>query len=400
MAEMVRKLVLDDQDAPEQGMDLKGALDDISASILDSKAIRRQAEATAEAAAATAGAEAEAGRATLEQVDDPVTGRPISAGVLCFDEVQMMDIADATIVSGVLDRLFDAGWVLVATCNRTPEEFANSLLHRAHPQARFTARVLELCDRTLLHTPGEEPGTAVDYRKTLRVSDEAMYLSPLDARTSEALEGRFDSIVQGEATPTATPIAAGRSLTLVASPKLGVARSSFATLCGTALGAADYIALAQRYHTLFLTEVPQLSMSQRDQARRFITLVDQLYNNHTKLIATCAVPIANLFSGTTPKGQHVATGSDFLEGLEFEGEAGKAQELNPIGVTANSLASDSASSLSQTAKVGADSRKRLAADSLFTGEDEVFAFRRALSRLEEMQSVEYLARAGERRGSA
>jgi hypothetical protein len=75
-----------------------------------------------------------------------------------------------------------------------------------------------------------------------------------------------------------------------------------------------------------------------------------------------------------------------------EGEAGKAAVLNPIGVTANSLASSRAGA--HTARVSADSRKALVRDSLFTGEDEVFAFRRALSRLTEMQSAEWLGRAG------
>ena len=90
---------------------------------------------------------------------------------------------------------------------------------------------------------------------------------------------------------------------------------------------------------------------------------------------------------------------DSLEGLEFEGEAGKSAELNPIGVTANSLAPGGELRGAETARVSADSRKALVKDSLFTGEDEVFAFRRALSRLTEMQSVEYLGRAGALRGA-
>ena len=136
-----------------------------------------------------------------------------------------------------------------------------------------------------------------------------------------------------------------------------------------------------------------MSLRQRDQARRFITFVDQLYNHKTRLIASAAVPVEELFSGAAGWHDQGAT----LEGLEFEGEAGKAPELNPIGVTANSLASSAAATLAGTANVGADSRKRLGKDSLFTGEDETFAFRRALSRLREMGSVEFLARAGDRR---
>ena len=80
-----------------------------------------------------------------------------------------------------------------------------------------------------------------------------------------------------------------------------------------------------------------------------------------------------------------------LEGLEFEGEAGKIGILNPIGVTANALPSDGGGGLARTGRVAADSRKQLVHDSLFTGEDEAFAFRRAISRLMEMQSQQYLS---------
>ena len=77
----------------------------------------------------------------------------------------MMDIADATIVTGVLDRLFDAGWILVATCNRTPDEFAKSMLHREHPQARFTERIREVCDTT----NSSRPRMTAPRRQTLRL---------------------------------------------------------------------------------------------------------------------------------------------------------------------------------------------------------------------------------------
>lgn len=401
VAELVRKLVAE-PGAPETGTNLDQALDRISQSILEST---QDGGAHPAAAAAASAASAAADTATDSESDARVEtdphGRPVSAGVLCFDEVQMMDIADATIVSGVLSRLFDAGWVLVATCNRTPDEFARSTMHREHPQARFTARILECCESVHLRTPVDEAsGEAIDYRQTLRAClDEPTYISPLGPTTEQTLDGRFaDALSGGEACETSLPISAGRSLRLLASDSHGVARTSFTQLCASTLGAADYIALAQRFHTLFLTDVPQLSLQHRDQARRFITLIDQLYNHRTKLVATAAVPLPLLFDGKSSTGTAAALMSEALEGLEFEGEAGKTSELNPIGVSANSLASDAAANLARTARVGADTRKRLARDSLFTGEDEVFAFRRALSRLQEMGSIEYLARSGRARG--
>jgi predicted ATPase len=298
----------------------------------------------------------------------------------------------------VLSRLFDAGWVLVATCNRTPEEFARSTMHREHPQACFTTGLLERCDCAHL-APGADDGTALDYRKTLRASQEPLFFSSLDHRSEQALEGSFARELRGGvAAKTTAMVGAGRYIELVGSAARGVARVPFKDVCDAPLGASDYIALAQQFHTLFLTDIPMLSLQERDQARRFITLIDQLYNHRAKLVASAAVPLEALFSGTSTNG--VPDEGDLLEGLEFEGDAGKAAELNPIGVTANSLAEAAADGLSETARVGADTRKRLVNDSLFTGEDETFAFRRALSRLTEMQSSEYLGRAGASRPSA
>ena len=96
--------------------------------------------------------------------------------------------------------------------------------------------------------------------------------------------------------PAAAPIEAalgyGRKLRVLAAPEHGVAKLSFAALCDSPLGASDYIALAQQFHTLFLLDVPQLSLQQRDQARRFITLVDQLYNHRVRLITSTRVSLS------------------------------------------------------------------------------------------------------------
>ena len=271
----------------------------------------------------------------------------------------MMDIADATIVAGVLDRLFDAGWVLVATCNRTPKEFAQSTMHKEHPQARFAQRIAEQCDAVHLRTPGTDSESPRDYRRTLTAAKDPAFLSPLDSSTAAALEGRFESALAGaEARTTVAHTGPNRSLNLIGSKERGVARTSFAALCDTPLGAIDYISLAQQFHTIFVTDVPQLSLRSRDQARRFITLVDQLYNEKAICFIQAEVPLDHLFVGTAD-GAAGAARAESLEGLEFEGEAGKAPELNPIGVTANSV-----SVARQTGNVSADSRKGLTADTL------------------------------------
>ena len=403
ITELVRRLVSEgDTPSPERGRNLHLALDTISAEIMShaamvseggrevdvggSSTLPRELSAPVPGSVVSDSVMRAASDRT-RVVSDP-SGNPVSSGVLCFDEVQFMDIADATVVTGVLDRLFSAGWVLVATCNRTPSEFAESVLHREHPQARFTTRVQALCETATLAT--REGG---DYRLRLKPAAEPSFLHPLGERTAAEHERFFQELTAGAAAERTEPIAHGRSLRLRACPR-GVAKLSFVSLCDRPLGAADYIALAQRFHTLFLTDVPQLSLRDRDKARRFITLVDQLYNHRVRLISTAEVPISELFTGSAG-GAPVPID---LEGLEFEGEAGKIDELNPIGVTANALPSDGVGGLARTGRVAADSRKQLVHDSLFTGEDEAFAFRRAISRLMEMQSQQYLSMHAATRG--
>ena len=143
-------------------------------------------------------------------------------------------------------------------------------------QAAFTRRLSELCDVVTLVPSNAEGGAAFDYREQLRPADEPTYLSPLSAATKAAVDGRFSALTHGAARPTTLTIAGRRELELVASQPHGVAMASFEALCGRALGATDYIALAQAYHTIFITDLPQLSLNDRDRARRFITLVDQL----------------------------------------------------------------------------------------------------------------------------
>ena len=92
-----------------------------------------------------------------------------------------MDVADAAIFTGVLERLFEAGWVLVATCNRLPADFAASHTHREHPQARFAAQIRQRCELLELSPEG-------DYRKALKAAPEPCFFSPLDEQTSAALE--------------------------------------------------------------------------------------------------------------------------------------------------------------------------------------------------------------------
>lgn len=205
------------------------------------------------------------GEAPLAPVLLDDTGRPVSVGVLCYDEVQMMDVADATVLRGVLGALLDAGWLLVATCNRTPDQFAASVMHRQHPQARFSEAMRAHCDTRVLGT-GQN-----DYRTGLDAAHEPSFFFRGEGAGQAScptlrLDRCFDRLTDGAAAEEAAPIGAGRELRLLAGG--GVARASFHRLCDAALGAGDYVALAQRYHTLCVDALPQMSLQQRDQVRR------------------------------------------------------------------------------------------------------------------------------------
>ena len=179
-------------------------------------------------------------------------------------------------------------------------------------------------------------------------------------------------------------------MSVLASPS-EVARASFDALCGDRqpLGAADYIALAERFHTLVVPELPTMTRNERHHARRFITMVDQLYNHRVRLITSTRVALEDLFQGGAAAGGAV----DDLEGLEFE-EAGKAPELNPIGATAILSGGRLDGGRRRALRRNGARRRRqpqgAVRDAVYSGEDETFAFHRALSRLREMQSEPYL----------
>jgi len=200
------------------------------------------------------------------------------AEVLCFDELQVTSIADAMILARLFEKLFERGVVVVATSNRRPEDLYRNGVNRQLFEP-FIDRIRRELDVVELRA-------ARDYRLD-RLNAAPVYHTPLgpdaDARMDEAFarlsggvrpaEGRLE--VQGRT--VRIPGEAG-----------GVARFSFADLCERPLGAADYLAIARRYHTVLIDRVPLLSPERRNEAARFVTLVDALYEAKTKLVASAA----------------------------------------------------------------------------------------------------------------
>lgn len=187
--------------------------------------------------------------------------------------------------------------------------------------------------------------------------------STSDNNTSSSSDADF------MAEPTVVPVMFGRQLAVPRAAS-GVASFHFLDLCAGPLGAADYMALAHNYHTVFITGIPAMSMNQRDQARRFITLVDELYNARCLLVCSAALPPDQLFAGASGEEPILD-----LEGLQFEGAVEGSR------LRTNLMADGGVAPVRSSAETAA----------LLGGMEEQFAFSRAVSRLFEMQSPLYAA---------
>ncbi len=198
------------------------------------------------------------------------------AALLCFDEFQVNDIADAMILGRLFDALFARRVVIVATSNTLPEA-----LFQNRPGADafrpFIARIRAELDTVLLDGPR-------DYRRG-GIRGLPTWHAPAGRRAEQALDDAFLRLTGGAAPHAETLEVMGRR---VAVPMAGdgVARFDFEALCAQALGAGDYLALARRFPALILDAVPRLGPANFDVARRFIVLVDALYEARVKLIAS------------------------------------------------------------------------------------------------------------------
>lgn len=211
--------------------------------------------------------------------DDPIP--PVAdaiadgATLLCFDEMQITDITDAMLVGRLFARLFERGVIVVATSNRAPDELYKDGLNRE----LFLPFIALLKERLEVH----ELAGGHDHRLD-GLQGEPVWHSPLGPEASAAIETAWTALAGGPGKPLSLPVQ-GRLLELPAF-RGGVGRSSFAELCGKPLGAADYLALAEVLDTLILEDVPALRRSRYDEAKRFVTLIDALYEAKVRLIAS------------------------------------------------------------------------------------------------------------------
>lgn len=221
--------------------------------------------------------------------DDPIpaVAKRIAdeAVLLCFDEFQVTDVADAMILGRLFERLFWMGVVVVATSNVAPTRLYESGLNR-QLFLPFIALIEQNLDILELYGP-------TDYRLQ-RISHFDTYITPLGPEAETRMDAawlRLTNAAQGE---EKLLIVLGRKVRVPQAAK-GVARFTFDDLCGQPLSAVDYLEIARQFHTLLIDRVPALGRAERDEARRFITLVDTIYDTNVKLICSAAVPPDQLY---------------------------------------------------------------------------------------------------------
>lgn len=194
--------------------------------------------------------------------------------LLCFDEFHVTDIADAMILGRLFEALFAKGVVVVATSNRAPDDLYRNGLNRQ--------LFLPFIDQLKARLQVVRVAGPKDFRLD-RLRGARVYFAPAAPETEAAFDALWWSLLDGAEEVGATLEVLGRKLRLPHAAG-GHLRSSFVSLCGQALGAQDYLAVAERFHTVFLEDVPILTPDRRNEAARFVTLIDALYEAKTKLV--------------------------------------------------------------------------------------------------------------------
>lgn len=244
-------------------------------------------------------------------VDDAIA--PVAADVaasvrlLAFDEMQISDITDAMIVGRLFQALFTAGVVVVTTSNRVPDDLYKHGLNRN----LFVPFIELIKDRMVV----QELASPNDYRQD-RLAGSQVYFTPVNSESRAAMDAVWNDLAGGVGTPLILKVK-GREVEIPAF-RNGMARARFHALCGKPLGAADYLALADAVRVLLLDDIPLLGRSNFNEAKRFVTLIDALYEARVRLICSAAA---------APEMLYVEGEGTF----EFERTASRLREMQAEG---------------------------------------------------------------------
>ena len=219
----------------------------------------------------------------------PVVARAIAAEarLLCFDEFQVTDVADAMILGRLFEQFFAVGTVIVATSNVAPDHLYEGGLNRQ----LFLPFIAEIKARLEL----VELDGPIDYRLQ-RIAGLKVYLTPLSPAADQAMDAAWRELTGGAKPMPVTLPVLGRVLTVPAAAR-GVARFGFADLCEKPLAAPDYLEIARHFHTVLIDHVPVMGENMPNIARRFVVLIDTLYDENVKLICSAAAAPDALYPG-------------------------------------------------------------------------------------------------------
>jgi len=225
------------------------------------------------------------------------------ARILCLDEFIVTNIADAMLLSGLLSALFDYCVTLVATSNRIPD---NLYLHGLQRERFLPAIAL-----IKKHTRVTHLDNGVDHRLAL-LEHARLYLYPCNDDNNRLLETRFSELTAGKYQSKISITLLGRTVQTIAAAD-DIIWFDFTIICSSPRAAQDYVEIASLYHTVFISNVPQMDSASDDKARRFIYLIDALYDSRVKLLTSAQLAPEKLYTGTMLEFAFHRTSSRLIE---------------------------------------------------------------------------------------